>query len=88
MYKCMNPLTTTAVGLQNTYWQQDRKVQAWHFGIGDKIEWKCLIIDIACLFDTRVKDKEKEKIGNHEDQKQELKGIWKLRRVTVAPSYS
>ena len=30
----------------------------------DKIERKCLIIDFACPFDIRVKDKEKEKIEN------------------------
>ena len=28
----------------------------------DKIERKYLIIDVACLFDTRVKGKEKEEI--------------------------
>ena len=28
----------------------------------DKIERKCLIIDVACAFDIRVKGKEKEEI--------------------------
>ena len=51
----------------------------------DKIERKCLIIDVACPFDIRVKDKEKEKIENYQDLKWELKRIWKLRRVTVVP---
>ena len=51
----------------------------------DKMEWKCLIIDVACSFDTRVKDKMKEKIENYQDLKRELKRIWKLRRVTVVP---
>ena len=51
----------------------------------DKIEGKCLIINVACLFfDTRVKE-EKEKIENYHDLKRELKRIWKLRRVTVVP---
>ena len=51
----------------------------------DKMERKCLIIDVACLFDTRVKDTEKEKINNYQDLKRELKRIWKLRTVTVVP---
>ena len=51
----------------------------------DKMERKCLIIDVACLFDTRVKDKEKEKIDNYQDLKRELKRNWKLRTVTVVP---
>ena len=38
----------------------------------DKIERKCLIIDVACPFDIR-------------DLKREVKRIWKLRKVTVVP---
>ena len=37
----------------------------------DKIEWKCLIIGVPCLFNTLVK--EKEKIENYQDLKWELK---------------
>ena len=51
----------------------------------DKIERKCLIIDVACPFDIRVKDKEKEKIENYQGLKREVKRIWKLRKVTVVP---
>ena len=49
------------------------------------MERKCLIIDVACLFDTRVKDKDKEKIENYQDLKRKLRRIWKLRTVTVVP---
>ena len=49
------------------------------------IERKCLIIDVACPFDIRVNDKEREKIGNYQVLKRELKRIWKLRKVTVVP---
>ena len=52
----------------------------------DKIKRKCLVIDVACPFDIRLKDKEKQKIENYEDFKRELKRIWKLRRVTVVPN--
>ena len=51
----------------------------------DKIDCTCLIIDVACPFDMQVKDKEKGKIENYQDLKQELKRIWKLCRVTVLP---
>ena len=51
----------------------------------DKIERHCLIIDVACPFDIRVKDKEKEEIENYQDFKRELKRFWKLRRITVVP---
>ena len=51
----------------------------------DKIERKCLIIDVACAFDIRVKGKEKEEIENYQELKREFKWIWKLRRVTVVP---
>ena len=42
----------------------------------DKTERKCMIIDVTCPFDIRVKDKEKEKIENYQDLKRELKRIW------------
>ena len=70
----------TAVRLQNTDWQQGWTQQAWH-----KIKRKCLIIDVACPFDTRFKGKENEEIENYQELKREFKWIWKLRRVTVVP---
>ena len=51
----------------------------------DKIERKCLISEVACPLDIRVKGKEKEKIENYQYLRQELKRIWKLGRVTVVP---
>ena len=51
----------------------------------DKTERNFLIIDVACPFDIRVKDKEKEEIENYQDLTRELKRIWKLRRITVVP---
>ena len=39
----------------------------------DKIERKCLIIDVACAFDIRVKGKEKEEIENYQELKREFK---------------
>ena len=51
----------------------------------DKTERNFLIIDVACPFDIRVKDKEEEEIENYQDLTRELKRIWKLRRITVVP---
>ena len=42
----------------------------------NKEERPCLIIDVACPFDTRVLSKEKEKIENYHDLKHEIKRIW------------
>ena len=44
--------------------QTDNKVEKnkSDIEVSDKIERKCLIIDVACAFDTRVKGKEKEEI--------------------------
>ena len=41
----------------------------------DKIERKCLIIDVACLFDTQVKGKEKEEIENYQELKKNFKHL-------------
>ena len=51
----------------------------------DKTERNFLIIDVACPFDIRVKDKEEEEIENYQHLTRELKRIWKLRRITVVP---
>ena len=84
--QCMNPV------LNKLLWdffkiQTDNKVEhnKPDIVVLDKIERKCLIIDVACPFDTRVKGKEKEEIENYQELKREFKWIWKLRRVTVAP---
>ena len=80
--QCINPLTSCC-GTSNT----DNKIEhnKPNIVVLDKIERTCLIIDVACRFDIQVKDQEKEKIENYQDLKQELKWIWKLRRVTVVP---
>ena len=57
--QCMNPV------LNNMLWdfkiQTENKIEHNKSDIVvlDKIERKCIIIDVACLFDTRVKGKEK-----------------------------
>ena len=41
------------------------------------------MLDVACPFDIRVK--EKEKIDNYQDLKREFRQIWKSRRITEVP---
>jgi len=43
------------------------------------------IIDVACSFDTRVNEKEQEKITKYQDLKWELKRIWNCRNVMIIP---
>ena len=83
----MNP------GLNKLLWdffkiQTDNKVEQNKPDIVnvEEIQRKCLIIDVARPFDTRVKGKEKEEIENYQELKREFKWIWKLRRVTVVPA--
>ena len=70
-WKILQPLATTSVWIQymnKLLWdfkiQTDNKVEQnkSDIEVSDKIERKCLIIDVACAFDTRVKGKEKEEI--------------------------
>ena len=51
----------------------------------DKEEKICLIIDVACPFDTRIDSKEREKIENYHNLKHEMKRIWNYPSVLVIP---
>ena len=47
---------------------------------------ECFIIDIACPFDTRIVEKEKEKIQAYTDLKYEIVKCWKeVKRVAIVP---
>ena len=48
----------------------------------DKIERSCYVIDIACPFDARVLEKEKEKVEKYQELKREIWKIWSCRKVT------
>ena len=47
--------------------------------------WKCYIVDVACPFDTRVQDKEREKVERYQDLKRELKRIWQRQELVIIP---
>ena len=50
----------------------------------DKEHYECQIIDFAIPYDTRVDDKEVEKIEKYLDLARELKKVWNM-KVTVVP---
>ena len=83
--QCMNLLNNKL--LSDVKIQTDNKIEPNKpdIVVVDKTERNFLIIDVACPFDIRVKDKEKEEIENYQDLMRELKRIWKLRRITVVP---
>ena len=51
----------------------------------EKNSRSCLIVDVSCPFDTRVLEKEREKIDRYQDLKWELQRIWECREVRVIP---
>ena len=51
----------------------------------DKKSKKCLLIDPACPFDTRIEKKEEEKCTNYSELKYETAKVWKMRKVEVIP---
>ena len=52
--------------------------------IVEKKDKKCQIIDFAVPYDTRVDEKEKEKIQKYQELARELKKLWK-KNVKVTP---
>ena len=48
----------------------------------------CLIIDVACPFDTRIKKKEQEKIEHYSDLKYEILKCWnkEVEKVMILPT--
>ena len=48
-----------------------------------RLKRECIIIDVACPFDSRVDKKEVEKIEKYQDLKRELMTIWKCRKICI-----
>ena len=53
--------------------------------IVEKEEKVCKIIDIAIPGDSRVAEKEREKVEKYQDLKREVARIWSMRKVEVIP---
>ena len=45
----------------------------------------CWIIDVACPFDTRVEEKEQEKLTKYQDLRREINKLWNCRNVNTIP---
>ena len=54
--------------------------------IMEKEEKVCKIIDIATPGDSRVAEKEREKVEKYQHLKREIARIWFMRRVEVIPA--
>ncbi|XP_069971818.1 uncharacterized protein [Penaeus vannamei] len=53
----------------------------------EKKSKKCLLIDPACPFDTRIERKEEEKCNNYCDLKYEIARMWRMKEVEVIPVF-
>ena len=65
--------------------QIDHVIEAWRLDfvvVGKRRT--CKIIDFAVPGDSMIEEKEKEKIGNHQDLRSELQKIWNV-RVKIIP---
>ena len=51
----------------------------------DKVKKEAMIIDMAISGDTRVYDKEQEKIKKHSVLKEEIARLWQTKKVVVIP---
>ena len=51
----------------------------------EKKSRKAWIYDDACTFDTRVIQKENEKVEKYQDLKREMARLWKLKSVVIVP---
>ena len=51
----------------------------------EKASRVCQIIDVACPFDTRIVEKEREKIDHYQDLKVEIHKRWNCKSVSVVP---
>ena len=55
--------------------------------IKSKKEKTCQIIDVACPFDTQVKQKEEEKLDHYNELKYQILKMWKddVKKVAIIP---
>ena len=63
--------------------QTDKKIEHSRpdIVILNKKERSCVLLDVTCPFDTRILQKEREKIEQYQDLKIEIKRIWKCNQV-------
>ena len=67
--------------------QTDKEIEHSRPGIVilNKKERSCVLLDVTCPFDTRILQKEREKIEKYQDLKIEIKRIWICNEVLIVP---
>ena len=65
----------------------DKQIEADKLGVVllDKEDRKYFITNIACPFDTRIGNNQKEKVEKYQHPSRELQRIWKCKSVEVVP---
>ena len=51
----------------------------------DKVQQKCLTIDVTCPGDNRVAEKEEEKLQRYDLLKREIKKLWRMKNIDIIP---
>ena len=51
----------------------------------DKVQLKCLIIDVACPGDNRIAEKEEKKLQRYDLLKREIKRLWRMKNIDIIP---
>ena len=69
--------------LWDFYVQCDNIIEAGRPVILNKFEKSCIIVDISVPGDSRIKNKEKEKIEEYQGLRRELCRIWQLKAAKV-----
>ena len=49
----------------------------------DKVQQKCLVIDVACPGNNRIAEKEGEKLQRYDLLKREIKRLWRIKNIDI-----
>ena len=101
-FECDDKYYNHMVTKDNKVLENDQVLLLWDFSIQtetridhnkpdimlkNKKEKSCQIIDVACTFNTRVKQKEEEKLEHYNDLKYQILIMWKdeVKKVVILP---
>ena len=71
------------MGFQDTDRLGNMKAYKPDIVVIDKVAKEWFIIDVARPFDTRVSNREREKLDKYQDLKKDMKRIWHFKKITV-----
>ena len=101
-FECDDKYENHIVTKENKVLENDEVLSLWDFSIQtetridhnkpdimikNKKEKTCQIIDVVCPFDTRVKQKEEEKLDHYNELKYQILKMWKdeVKKVAIIP---